>query len=242
MEKKILEVCNATKQFGGLMANQDISFSVKKGSIVGVIGPNGAGKTTLFNSINCAHELTSGNIIFDGVDITKKKPHQVCHMGMGRTFQIPQTLEGLTVIENIVVGALCHRNRVPEAREIAIEISDFCGLSNFNDEPAESLNVMQKKRLEIARAMASEPQLLLLDETMAGLNGSERKDAINLVHKINDKGITVLMIEHVMEVVMSVSEKVVVIVAGKKLIEGTPKEVTSDQDVINAYLGGGSHA
>lgn len=238
----ILKVENATKQFGGLMANQDISFEVEEGTIVGVVGPNGAGKTTLFNSISCTHTLTSGKIIFNGEDVSKMKPYQVCELGMGRTYQIPQTMEGMTVLENIMVGALCHRKRVNEAMEFAKEISEFCELSGFNDVEANTLNVMQKKRLEIARALAGEPKLLLLDEVMAGLNGIERQNAIELIRKINKKGITVLMIEHVMEVVMSVSKKVVVIVSGKLLMEGTPIEVTTHEDVINAYLGGGHNA
>ena len=238
----ILEIKNATKQFGGLKANEDISFTVEEGTIVGVVGPNGAGKTTLFNSISRTHNLTSGQIIFDGKDITKLRPYEACNLGMGRTYQIPQALEDMTVIENIVVGALGKRKKVWQATEYAKEISEFCGLSEMNDKKASGLNVMQKKRLEIARALAGDPKLLLLDETMAGLNGAERDDAIALIRRINEKGITILMIEHVMKVVMSVSEKVVVIVSGKKLMEGTPDEVMNDPDVINAYLGGGHNA
>ena len=240
--ESLLQVQNATKQFGGLMANQDISFDVEPGTIVGVVGPNGAGKTTLFNSISCAHPLTSGRVVFDGKDVTKAKPFQVCKMGMGRTYQIPQTMEGMTVLENILVGALCHKTLVYDGFAHAEEVSEFCGLSGFNNLQADTLNVMQKKRLEIARALAGDPKLLLLDETMAGLNGVERQDAIALIRKINGRGTTILMIEHVMEVVMSVSVKVVVIVSGKKLMEGTPQEVTTNQDVINAYLGGGHNA
>lgn len=238
----LLEVKNATKQFGGLKANEDISFIVEPGTIVGVVGPNGAGKTTLFNSISRAHDLSAGQIIFDGKDITKLHSYQACQMGMGRTYQIPQALEDMTVIENIVVGALAKRPKVHEATEFAKEISAFCGLSEMDEKLASGLNVMQKKRLEIARALAGEPKLLLLDETMAGLNGVERDNAIELVRRINEKGIAILMIEHVMKVVMSVSEKVVVIVSGKKLMEGTPQEVTTNPDVINAYLGGGHNA
>jgi len=238
----LLEIKNATKHYSGLKANQDISFEVEEGSIVGVVGPNGAGKTTLFNSISCAHPLTSGQIIFDGKDVTRMKPFQVCKLGMGRTYQIPQALEDMTLLENIIVGALCHRTSVAEAEEYALEVSEFCELSNYNNMLAKSLNVMQKKRLEIARALAGNPKLLLLDETMAGLNGIERVNANKLIRKINAKGITILMIEHVMEVVMNVSEKVVVIVSGKKLMEGTPQEVTSNPEVIEAYLGGGHNA
>lgn len=238
----LLTVKNATKQFGGLIANQDISFDVEEGSIVGIVGPNGAGKTTLFNCISCSYHLTSGQIIFDGRDITASKPYQVCKWGMGRTYQIPQSLDDMSVLENVLIGALCHRNNVSEAMEFAEQTTEFCGLSDFNNMLAVTLNVMQKKRLEIARALAGDPKLLLLDETMAGLTGIERKQAIDLIKKINTKGITILLIEHVMEVVMSVSEKVVVITSGKKLMEGTPQEVTSSQEVINVYLGGGHNA
>lgn len=238
----VLEVKNATKQFGGLRANEDISFVVEEGTVVGVVGPNGAGKTTLFNSISCAHPLTSGQIIFDGRDVSKSKPYEVCKLGMGRTYQIPQAMEDMTVIENIMIGSLCHRSSVSAAVEHAKEVSEFCGLGEFNEVLASSLNVMQKKRLEIARALAGGPKLLLLDETMAGLNGSERASAIELIRKINKKGITILMIEHVMEVVMNVSTKVVVIVTGKKLMEGSPAEVTNNPEVISAYLGGGKDA
>lgn len=238
----LLEIKNATKAFGGLKANEDVTFDVEEGSIVGVVGPNGAGKTTLFNSISRTHDLTSGQIIFDGQDITKKKAYQACHMGMGRTFQIPQALEDMTVLENITIGALVHFNKVPAAMEKAKEVSEFCGLTELNDKLASGLNVMQKKRLEIARALAGDPKLLLLDEVMAGLNGVERDEAIELIRRINKKGVTILMIEHVMKVVMSVSDKVVVIVSGKKLMEGLPDEVTNNPEVINAYLGGGHNA
>ena len=238
----ILKVIDATKKFGGLAANQDISFEVEEGSIVGVVGPNGAGKTTLFNSISRTHSLTSGKIIFDGKDVTRQTPHKVCAMGMGRTDQIPQAMDDMTVLENIMIGAFCHRSHVNDAREYALEISAFCGMESFNNQPAKSLNVMHKKRLEIARALAGDPKLLLLDETMAGLNGMERNNAIELIRKINAKGTTIVMIEHVMKVVMSVSDKVVVIVSGKKLMEGTPEEVTTNPEVIRAYLGGGHNA
>lgn len=238
----LLEIKHATKAFGGLKANEDVTFDVEEGSIVGVVGPNGAGKTTLFNSISRTHDLTEGQIIFDGKDITKKKAYQACQMGMGRTFQIPQALEDMTVLENITIGALVHFNKVPDAMAKAKEVSEFCGLTELNDKLASGLNVMQKKRLEIARALAGDPKLLLLDEVMAGLNGVERDEAIELIRRINKKGVTVLMIEHVMKVVMSVSDKVVVIVSGKKLMEGLPDEVTNNPEVINAYLGGGHNA
>lgn len=234
----ILEVQNITKRFGGLLANQDITFSIERGSVVGLVGPNGAGKTTLFNSISRVHTITAGKILFDGINITKKKSYEVCRLGIGRTYQIPQTLEDMSVIENIMVGALWHAKNVEEAEAFSCEVSRFCSLESFNDKTAGDLNVMQKKRLEIARALAGKPKLLLLDEVMAGLRGSERQEAIELIQKINQKGITILMIEHVMDVVMAVSKKIIVINSGKLLTEGTPQKVASDPVVIEAYLGG----
>jgi branched-chain amino acid transport system ATP-binding protein len=236
----ILEVINATKRFGGLSANENITFSIKEGEIVGLVGPNGAGKTTLFNSISGAHSLTSGHVIFEGMDITKKKPFEICKLGIGRTFQIPQALNEMTVFENVLVGALNRHSSVGEAKEHTQRVIAMCGLAAFLYMNAGDLNVMQKKRLEIARALATSPRLLLLDETMAGLTGVERKEAINLIKRIRISGITVLMIEHVMEVVMNVSDRVVVLTSGKLLVEGTPDEVTRNQQVIHAYLGGGT--
>ena len=234
----ILEIKNATKRFGGLVANEDVTFSVEEGEIIGLVGPNGAGKTTLFNSISGFHTLTSGNIVFKGMDITRKKPYEICKLGIGRTFQIPQALSEMNVFENVLVAALNRRPNVQEAREHTEKVIAMCGLAAFIHMPAGKLNVMQKKRLEIGRALATEPKLLLLDETMAGLSGVERKEAINLIQRIRISGITILMIEHVMEVVMRVSDRVVVLASGKLLAEGTPEEVTSNQKVIHAYLGG----
>lgn len=233
----ILEVKNATKQFAGLMANEDISFNVEEGTIVGVVGPNGAGKTTLFNSISGAHKLTSGSIIFDGIDITSKKANKICKLGVGRTFQIPQSLNDMTVYENVLVGSLCRYSDISSARKTTVEIMETCGINKFKNSLVKNLNVIQKKRIEIARALATKPRLLLLDETMAGLTNKERQDAVELIRTINKMGITILTIEHVMDVVMTVSDKVVVINSGKLLVEGTPDEITSNEEVINAYLG-----
>lgn len=238
--KKILKVAGATKQFGGLMANDNISFDVNEGEIVGVVGPNGAGKTTLFNSISGAHTLTRGTIIFNDEDITKCKAYDICKKGIGRTFQIPQSLNDMKVYENILVGGLCHTNSMSEANKIVEEALEQCNLTQFRNMTAGQLNVAQKKRLEIARAYATKPRLLLLDETMAGLTATERKEAIELIRILNKKGISILTIEHNMDVVMSVSNRVVVLVTGKVLMEGTPEEVTKHPEVINAYLGGGA--
>lgn len=239
---KILEVKNATKRFGGLVANEKVTFDVEAGEIVGVVGPNGAGKTTLFNSISGAHTLTEGNVIFDGKDITTMKPHEICKLGIGRTFQIPQSLVELKVFENVLIGALCKRNDMDEAMAHVDEILELCGIADIKYELAGKLNVPQKKRLEIARAMATDPKLLLLDETMAGLNATERKASVDLIKKINATGVSILTIEHNMDVVMNVSRRVVVLVSGKLLTIGTPDEVISNPEVISAYLGGGAKA
>ena len=240
MANKILEVKNATKQFGGLKANENVSFDVEAGEIVGLVGPNGAGKTTLFNSISGVYELTSGSVSFDGQDITKRKAYQIAKMGIGRTFQIPQTLVDLKVYENVLVGALCKRDNMDEALKRVDEVLEFCGITHMRDMVAGSLNVPQRKRLEIARALATDPKLILLDETMSGLTATERKEAIDLIWKINNSGIAVVLIEHNMDVVMSVSNRVVVLVSGKLLMVGSPAEVTSNPEVIEAYLGGGN--
>ena len=239
---KILEVKDATKRFGGLVANEKVTFDVEEGEIVGVVGPNGAGKTTLFNSISGAHSLTEGSVIFDGKDITTMKSHEICKLGIGRTFQIPQSLVELKVFENVLIGALCKRNDMDEAMAHVDEILELCGIADIKYELAGKLNVPQKKRLEIARAMATDPKLLLLDETMAGLNATERKASVDLIRKINSTGVAILTIEHNMDVVMNVSKRVVVLVSGKLLTIGTPDEVISNPEVISAYLGGGAKA
>ena len=234
----ILEVTDATKRFGGLVANEAITFDVKQGEIVGIVGPNGAGKTTLFNSISGVHQLTRGKIVFDGKDISKKKSFQICEMGVGRTFQIPQSINELTVFENVLVGALCHHPDMGEAEALANSVLEQSHIAQLRDVYAVKLNVGQKKRLEIARALATEPKLLLLDETMAGLTATERKDSVEFIRKINDSGVTIITIEHNMDVVMTVSDRVVVLTSGKVLFEGTPSEVCSNEAVIDAYLRG----
>ena len=238
--KPILSVEHATKVFGGLVANEDISFEALEGEIVGVVGPNGAGKTTLFNSLSGAHRLTSGRICFRGQNITRMTAHDICRCGVGRTFQIPQSLNQMTVLENVLVGSMFREHSMRRAREKAREIVAFCGLDRYRDEKVGRMNVIQKKRVEIARALATQPTLLLLDETMAGLTDAERKEAVEFIRSINRQGITIITIEHVMDVLMAVSDRVVVINSGRLLMQGTPKEVVSDEKVIAAYLGGAS--
>jgi len=234
----ILDVRHATKRFGGLMANEDITFQVQQGEVLGVVGPNGAGKTTLFNSLSNFHKLTSGEIFFEGKRINHLQPYQVAHLGIARTFQKPQAMGEMTVYENVLVAAMGKDKDEKRTEENTRLTVAMCGLAGLTDKMAKSLNVMQKKRLEIARAIAIKPKLLLLDETMAGLTGVERVEAVNLVRRIHQMGVTILMIEHVMEVVMNVSDRVMVLDSGKVLAVGTPEEIGDNDDVIQAYLGG----
>ncbi len=217
--KPILKVEHATKSFGGLVANEDISFEAREGEIIGVVGPNGAGKTTLFNSLSGAHHLTSGRIYFRDQDITRLSAHDVCRRGIGRTFQIPQSLNQMTVLENMLVGSMFHHREMRKARAHAREVVAFCGLERHENELVGRMNVIQKKRVEIARALATEPELLL-DETMAGLTEAERKEAVEFIRSINNRGVTIITIEHVMDVLMAVSDRVVVINSGKLLMQG----------------------
>ena len=232
-----LQIQKITKKFGGLAANLDVSFNVEKGEIFGLIGPNGAGKTTLFNSISGVFSPTSGRVIFDGNDITGKPANEICRRGIGRTFQIPMSLDIMTVLDNVTVGAMVHTPSTRQARSYALEVLDFVNLSDAKDMMAGSLSVIQKKRLEIARALATKPQLLMLDECMAGLHGREREKAIDLVRRINATGVTIILVEHVMQVVMGVCQRLVVLHYGENISEGTPQEITSDPNVIAAYLG-----
>lgn len=234
----ILKVENVSKKFDGLIANENISFEIHKGEIVGIVGPNGAGKTTLFNLISGSIPPSSGKIYFKNQDITKKKAHTICQMGMGRTFQIPQALEDLTIYENIFCAALCRVNKTKEADKKVESILKQFSLEEYKDRKPSELNVLQKKRLEIGRAMATDPELILLDEVMAGLTGTERKDAIDLIFGIQAMGITIVMIEHIMEVIMTVSDRIIVLNSGKQLVEGLPSEIAANEQVIRVYLGG----
>jgi len=233
----LLEVIDVTKSFGGLTANQHISFAVDEGEIVGLIGPNGAGKTTLFNCITKYYPPSDGRIKFRGEDITRLSPDQVCHRGIARTFQIMRNFEGMTVLENVLVGALCRIRAVAEAREAAMEVMAFTGLLDKRDVLASELTVPDRKRVEVARALATKPTLLLLDEAMAGLTPTETAEAVQLVSAIRDQGVTVLMVEHVMEVIMPISDRVVVLDYGQKIAEGPPRVIAQNQLVIDAYLG-----
>ncbi|GAB4424639.1 MAG: ABC transporter ATP-binding protein [Anaerolineales bacterium] len=236
----LLSVQGVGKRFGGLQALAHVTFDLPEGQILGLIGPNGAGKTTLFNCINGVYSPSEGRVIFRDKDVTAAKSYDLARMGMARTHQIVQPLNELSVQENVMVGACFgHENQtLAEARKTADEVLEFVGLATRTEQLAGSLNVAQKKRLEMARALASRPYLLLLDEVLAGLNPSEIEGMVETVKRIrSEHGITIIMIEHVMKAVMNVSDRIIVLDYGQQIAEGTPNEISKDEKVIEAYLG-----
>ena len=234
----LLEVQNLTKVFGGLQANADISFSVEEGELMGLIGPNGAGKTTLFNCISGLHPLTSGSVLFDDENITELKAHEIARRGMARTFQVYVAAGDLNVEENVMVGCFMRTRSRSQAKRRAAEILEDLNLVDLKDSQVSELPVAAQKRVTMATALGTDPKLLLLDEVAAGLNPSEVEEVMgNILHINKDLGITVILIEHVMELVMNVSQRVIVIDYGKKIAEGQPHEVVNDPLVIKAYLG-----
>ena len=234
----MLRVDSVTKYFRGLTAVRQVSFEVPSGSIVALIGPNGAGKTTTFNVINGIMRPEEGRVELDGHDITGLRPDQVCHAGVGRTFQIAKPLAGLSVLDNVVVGGLRITNKVAEARIAAAEILDVLDLADKRDVPAGSLTLPERKRLEVARALATGPKLLLLDEVMAGLRPNETDALVETFRQLNrNLGLTILLIEHVMRAVMALSEHVVVLNHGVLISSGTPEEVVRNPEVLECYLG-----
>jgi len=233
----MLEVKNLTKFFGGLGAVRELSFKVEKGQIFGLIGPNGAGKTTVFNLINGFYLPTSGEVLFKGEPITGLKPNAICKKGIARTFQLVKPLSRMTVLENVMASAFCRVNSIKKAQEEALKTLEFCGLMHRKDYLARSLTIGDRKRLEITRAMATHPEVILLDETAAGLNPTELDQAIALIRKIREQGITILIVEHIMKVIMSISDRIHAINYGQTITEGTPQEVANNKAVIEAYLG-----
>ena len=231
------EAKRLVKFFGGLAAVNNVSFEVKEGEIFGLIGPNGSGKTTIFNLINAYYPLSSGEINFQGKKIDGLKTHRIAKLGIGRTFQVVKPLSRMTVLENVIASAFCRVDDTKEAREKAIKTLQFTNLIHRKDSMAKSLTIGDRKRLEIARALATGPALLLLDETAAGLNPSELDEAISLIRKIKESGITIIVVEHIMKVIMSISDRIHAISYGQTIAEGTPKEVANNKAVIEAYLG-----
>ena len=233
----LFELKNLTKRFGGLTAVNDVSFQVEKGEIFGLIGPNGSGKTTIFNCISNYFPVTSGSIHFNDQDITGLKTNKICKAGIGRTFQVVKPLGRLSVLDNVIAAAFSQAKDKKEAHDIAMETLEFCGLMHRKDIIAKSLPIGERKRLEITRSMATGPQLLLLDETAAGLTPSEVDLAIELIKKIRDSGVTIIIVEHIMKVIMTISDRIHAINFGTTIAHGTPKEVSNDKAVIEAYLG-----
>jgi branched-chain amino acid transport system ATP-binding protein len=233
----LLEARNVTKAFGAFKAVDDASISVNQGEVLGLIGPNGAGKSTFFNCLTGDLYPTAGTVQFEGRNVTKLSPEARARLGIARTFQVPLTFESMSVLDNVMIGAFLRHADAATARARAMTVIDGVGLGRFAAAPAKSLGTPGRKRLEIARALASEPKVLLLDEAMAGLTPAEIRTAIELVRQIHKAGTTLVIVEHIMEVIVSLADRVVVFHQGREIARGTPQEVTSHPGVIEAYLG-----
>jgi branched-chain amino acid transport system ATP-binding protein len=233
----LIEVINVSKHFGGLAAIRDVSFEIKTGEILGLIGPNGAGKTTLFNVVNGFYPPTKGEVSFKGKRISNLEPHEICKLGIARTFQVVKPLQRMSVLDNVVASAFLRAKNKSEAVQIASETLNFTGLYDDKNVISKGLPLGKRKKLEIARALATKPEVLLLDESFAGLNHSELNDSIEIIKKIKERGITIMIIEHHMKVIMAISDRIVVINYGEKIAEGTSQEIRNNPLVIEAYLG-----
>lgn len=233
----ILTIDHLSKHFGGLKAVDDFSMNVEKGEIHALIGPNGAGKTTLFNLISGFITPSSGTVTFDGHNVTNMKPYRLCSRGLVRTYQIVQPFRGMSTLDNVMVGGFTHTSKTAVAREKAKRALEITKLDHKSNVQARSLNLCEQKRLEVARAMATEPKLIMLDEVMAGLNPGEVTEVMDIVLDIKKLGVTVIIIEHIMQAVMSISDNITVLSFGKKIAEGKPNEIASNPDVISVYLG-----
>ncbi len=231
------ETRRLTRAFGGLIAVNDLTFEVEEGEIYGLIGPNGSGKTTVFNLITAFYPITSGTIHFRGREMNGLPTWRVCRQGICRTFQIVKPLRSMTVLENVMTSAFCRTSNSTVARDRAIEVLHFCEMGKKLDFPAKGLTIGDRKRLEIARALATEPKLLLLDETMAGLTPQEQADGVELIRKIRNAGITIIIVEHIMQVIMNICDRILCINHGQEIAGGTPSEVANNPAVIEAYLG-----
>jgi len=236
-----LVIRDLSKRFGGLRAVSDVSFTVKENETVALIGPNGAGKTTSFNLITGFHRPDSGSVLAFGREIVGLKPHKICAHGLARTFQVAKPCGAMTVLSNVMTGAFLHHKNNAVAREKAREAIDFVGLSAKEQTKARDLTTIDQRRLEMARALATEPRLLLLDEVMAGLNPAEIDQAVALIGKLSGRGLTIVIVEHVMRAIMAVARHIVVLDHGQKIAEGSPKEIVENPEVIRAYLGSYVH-
>ncbi len=238
----ILSLKNVTKNFGGLTAVNNVSFDVEEGEILGLIGPNGSGKTTLFNLINHFFPVSAGDIIFKGNNITHKKTHEIAMLGIGRTFQVVKPLKRLSVADNIMAAAFSRESTFEGAKRVTKEVLEFTHLDHVANQKAGGLPIAGRKRLEIAKALATRPTLLLLDETAAGLNPAELDEAIDIIRAIrSDLGITIIIVEHIMKVIMNISDRIHAIAYGTTITEGSPAEVAANPTVIEAYLGSDYH-
>jgi branched-chain amino acid transport system ATP-binding protein len=233
----LLTLERVTKRFGGLTAVREVSLQVQRGDLLGIIGPNGAGKTTLFNLISGYYRADEGRVLFDGQDITGQPAHAISRLGLTRTFQIVKPFGNLSVLDNVMIGALTRRASTREARADAERVIALCGLGPHAAARARALPLALRKRLEVARALATQPRLLLLDEVMAGLNPTELASMIDLVRRLHGEGLTLIVIEHIMAAMMRLAQRIVMLHHGEKIAEGTPREITSDRRVIDAYLG-----
>ena len=233
----LLKLDSVTKKFGGLSAVSEVSFEVEEGTVLGLIGPNGAGKTTLFNCINGTLPITSGNVYFNGNDVSKLKSHMISKLGVARSYQIVQPFGSMTTLQNAMVGGFCKNRAYDAAEDIAVESLKLVNLYKKKDVVAKHLNLGERKKLEIAKALSTQPKLLLLDEVMAGLTPTEVQEMVKIIQSINESGVTLIIIEHIMEAIMSLSKRIIVLNFGKKIAEGTPLEVSESEEVIEAYFG-----
>jgi len=233
----LLQIKNVTKKFGGLSALSEVSFEIEEGIILGLIGPNGAGKTTLFSCINGTLPISSGKIFLDGKEISGNKSFQNAKLGIARSYQVVQPFGNMTTLQNAMVGAFCKSNSYKEAEAIALKSLETVKLLKKKDVVAKHLNLGERKKLEIAKALSTQPKLLLLDEVMAGLNTTEVKEMLLIIKALNKSGITLIIIEHIMEAIMNISDKIIVLSFGKKIAEGSPEEISNNPQVIEAYFG-----
>jgi len=240
--KMLLDAREVTKRYGGLVAVDHVSINLMEGEILGLIGANGAGKTTFFNMISGVQTMTSGEIYFEGKLIKAPKSHEMCKLGIGRTYQICQPFSNLTVLENTMVGAFLKNSNADVARKESEKVLEMLGMAHLKDTVGKDLSLPQLKRMEIARALATQPKVLLLDEVMAGLNPAECEKVMQMVLDIRDSGISIIMIEHIMKAIMSISDRIYVLNQGKKIAEGKPLEVSQNPEVIKSYLGESRHA